>query len=115
MRVVDAKSGSGLLRFELAQGTVIGFLIAPLPSEAGYEGATIALVGGSAADGPYYTTAAGDFDPGLDATTASGVFLFLNVTSGPVTVTASGGGLSFTLLESVSVGEAVTLLYGRAQ
>lgn len=104
----------GVVR-EPGKGTVIGFLIAPLPSEAGYEGATIALVGGSAADGPYYTTASGDFDPGLDATTASGVFLFLNVTSGPVTVTASGGGLSFTLLESESVGEAVTLLYGRAQ
>ena len=96
------------------RGTVIGFLLEPLPSPDGYAGATLALVGGSSADGPYYTTPAGGFDVGLTETTSSGVFVFFNVATGPVTVTASGGGLSFSLLDSESEGESVTLLFGRA-
>lgn len=97
------------------RGTVIGFLLDQLPSQDGYAGATLALVGGSNADGPYYTTPAGGFDGALTETTSSGVFVFFNVATGPVAVTASGGGLSFTLLGSESEGESVTLLFGRAQ
>ena len=96
------------------RGMVVGFLLAPLPSQSGLAGTTLALVGGSAADGPYYTTPAGGFDPTLTETTTSGVFVFLNVPTGPVSVVASGGGLSFSLLPSESVGESVTLLFGRA-
>ena len=96
------------------RGMVVGFLFAPLPSQSGLAGATLALVGGSAADGPYYTTPAGGFDPTLTETTTSGVFVFLNVPTGPISVLASGGGLSFSLFPSESVGESVTLLFGRA-
>lgn len=98
---------------ERDKGTVIGFLLEQLPSQDGYAGATLALVG-SSGDGPFYTTPSGDFDPGLTETSSSGVFVFFNVPSGPVAVEASGGGLSFNLLGSESLGESVTLLFGRA-
>lgn len=94
--------------------TVIGFLLAPLPSQSGYEGAVLTLVGSTAADGPYYTTATGDFDPLLTETTSSGVFAFFNVQPGAVAVTASGGGQSFTLLPSEAAADSLTLLFGRA-
>ena len=94
-------------------GAVLGFLLAPLPSQSGYEGAVVALDGSTGA-GPFYTTPTGGFDPLLTETTSSGVFLFFNVSPGPVSVTASGGGMSFTVLGSEAAADALTLLFGRA-
>lgn len=94
-------------------GMVIGFLLAPLPSQSGYEGAIVSLAG-STSDGPFYTTATGGFDPQLTETTSSGVFAFFNVAPGAISVTASGGGASFTFLGSDAAADALTLLFGRA-
>ena len=94
--------------------TVIGFLLAPLPSQQGQAGATLALTGGSSADGPFYTTPTGGFDPDLTQTSSSGVFAFFNVPLGPVAVTASGGGLEYAILPSEAAADSLTLLFGRA-
>lgn len=93
--------------------TVLGFLLEPVPSQSGQAGAVVSLVSGTA-DGPYYTTPSGGFDPMLTETTASGVFAFFNVPPGPVAVTASGGGLEYAILPSEGAADALTLLFGRS-
>lgn len=95
-------------------GTLVGFLVDAPPAESGFAGAAIAL-DGATGDGPCHADAAGDFDPARTHTSEAGVYVFFNVSTGPVAVTASAEGVTFFLLESVAAADAVTVLFGRAE
>ena len=94
-------------------GTVVGFLVEAPPAEGGFEGAAISL-DSSTGEGPCFADASGGFDPLLTHTSEAGVYVFFNVSTGPVAVVASAGGVSFTSFGSESVADAVSVLFGRA-